>query len=288
MLTCAPPSRPYTKDVVVAMQMRIDALEYELAALHVSAGSTPLPTGVQFYGGPALAPRCVLSPDPYFSLTPLARRNVPQDAFQGALSRCVLSHHTNRLTGGLALNTHGELRFYGPTSSYRTMIADSSSLPRSKVSAAQAFSLTRAPLPTAIPADPVLPRRPPVLEEAFRNRVVRLAFEYGFSQFNLVQEQEFCVDMLERPCVLSFSPASPGEKTDDVVRRNERTSDYSPFLYNIVLAIGCRYLSDSEPSPIEICGEMDDLSTRGDVFISWARYSASLLSLSSAARSVGS
>ena len=58
-LTCASQSRPYTKDVVVAMQMRIDALEYELAALHVSTGSTPLPTGVQFYGGPALAPRYV-------------------------------------------------------------------------------------------------------------------------------------------------------------------------------------------------------------------------------------
>ena len=80
------------------------------------------------------------------------------------------------------------------------MIADSSSIPRSKVTAAQAFSLTRAPIPTAIPADLVLPRRPPVLEEGFRNRVVRLAFEYGFSQFNLVQEHEFCVDMLERPC----------------------------------------------------------------------------------------
>lgn len=43
------------------MQMRIDALEYELAALHMTTGSTPLPTGVQFYGGPALAPRSVLS-----------------------------------------------------------------------------------------------------------------------------------------------------------------------------------------------------------------------------------
>ena len=91
-----------------------------------------------------------------------------------------------------------------------------------------------------------------------------------------------------RTTVRPFLLPWPSSKTNDVERRNDRTSDYSPFLYNIVLAIGCRYLSESEPFPIEICGEMDEPSTRGDVFISWARYSASLLSLSSAARSVGS
>lgn len=40
-----------------------------------------------------------------------------------------------------------------------------------------------------------------MLEDGFRDRVLRLAFEYGFSQFALVQEHEFFKDLIERPCV---------------------------------------------------------------------------------------
>lgn len=37
-------SRPFTRDVVVAMQMRIDSLESELAKMHIERG-TVMPAG---------------------------------------------------------------------------------------------------------------------------------------------------------------------------------------------------------------------------------------------------
>lgn len=129
-----------------------------------------MPAGVQFYAGPPLAPR-----------------NVPADAF----------------TGGLALNTHGELRFYGPTSSYRAVLADHSSINPSQIDAARTFSLTRAPIPGATPADPALPRKPPVLSEAFRDKLIKLAWAYCLSGFGLGQEAEFCHDLRNTPYALS-------------------------------------------------------------------------------------
>lgn len=60
-------------------------------------------------------------------------------------------------------DTQGELRYFGPTSSYRSVIADSSRLKAKNVEAARAYSLTRAPVPGAVPRDPVLPPRPPEL-----------------------------------------------------------------------------------------------------------------------------
>lgn len=53
----------------------------------------------------------------------------------------------------------------------------------------------------------------------------------------------------------------------------ERTQYYSPFLMNVILAVGCRYLDPDDPSyPPEICGLIGDPDTRGDVFVTWARY----------------
>lgn len=175
---------------------------------------------MQFYGGSSLA-----------------TRNIPTDAFQG----------------GLAFNTHGELRFAGPTSSYRAVLADSSKLKETNVEAARAFSLTRAPVPGALPSDPALPRRPPELTKEFRTLLLRLAFEYGL-HFGLVNERRFYRD-------LAISPF-------------HRTPNYSPFLLNVLLAIGSRYLDPAlDDFPREICSDMNDVSTRGDVFINWARCS---------------
>lgn len=36
--------------------------------------------------------------------------------------------------------------------------------------------------------------------------------------------------------------------------------------------IGSRYIDIDQPYPIEICGDLADPSTRGDAFVSWARY----------------
>lgn len=72
----------------------------------------------------------------------------------------------------------------GPTSSYRAVLADSATLSSTNpdmVNAMRAFSLTRAPLPTALPADPALPRRPPELAPDFKVKLLKLAFEYCFS-----------------------------------------------------------------------------------------------------------
>lgn len=133
------------------------------------------------------------------------------------------------------------------------MLADSSRLEVTNVEAARAFSLTRAPIPGALPTDPALPRRPPDLTPEFRSHLLRLAFEYGL-HFGLVNERRFYRD-------LAISPF-------------HRTPNYSPFLLNVLLAIGSRYLDPkADDFPREICADMTDPSTRGDVFINWARYS---------------
>ncbi|KAJ8293875.1 Nitrogen assimilation transcription factor nirA [Rhodotorula toruloides] len=151
--------------------------------------------------------------------------------------------------GGLAFNSHGELRFYGPTSSYRAILAD---VTESSVEAARAWSLTRAPIPYAPPLDPQLPRRPPVLSSEFSAKLIGLAFEHAFSQFGLVDERAFLQDL-----------------TTSATRR---TPHYSPLLLHLVLAFGARYLDPADTSWCrEICSDPSDPSTRGDVFIDWAR-----------------
>ncbi|KAK4335624.1 C6 transcription factor [Rhodosporidium toruloides NP11] [Rhodotorula toruloides] len=198
---------PITKDVVNALQMRIDSLEKELSDLKMDKGDGSKE-------GTATPP-------------------VVADAF----------------AGGLAFNSHGELRFYGPTSSYRAILAD---VTESSVEAARAWSLTRAPIPYAPPLDPQLPRRPPVLSSDFSAKLIGLAFEHAFSQFGLVDERSFLQD-------LTTSATS-------------RTPHYSPLLLHLVLAFGARYLDPADTSwPREICSDPSDPSTRGDVFVDWAR-----------------
>ncbi|KAL8293756.1 hypothetical protein RQP46_000457 [Phenoliferia psychrophenolica] len=75
----------------------------------------------------------------------------------------------------------------------------------------------------------------------FKARLLRLAFEFCFSQFNIVSEREFYADLQMYPY--------------------ERTSFYSPFLLNLVLATGCRYLDPAEDYPKEIDGLWGDSDT---------------------------
>jgi len=210
------------------MQLRIDTLEAQLSALQND--TTPPPPG-HASAEPANGSAPARPTEP--SLTP---RSVPLDAFQG----------------GLALNAHNELRFFGPTSSYRSVVAESISSSSANTNALRSFSLTRAPIPTAAPAEPSLPRRPPELSAELEQRLFGLAFTYCFSTYNLVPERAFYEDLHLRPF--------------------ERTHHYSPFLRNLVLAVGCRYLDPHEPYPPEICGLIGDPDTRGDVFVTWARY----------------
>ncbi|GAA5853879.1 hypothetical protein JCM8547_007483 [Rhodosporidiobolus lusitaniae] len=256
--------KPYTKAVVAAMQLRIDTLEAQLAALGgtVSGGAvggdpstsgvagadhtnaTPALTALNLQGGAGgsngagnggAGPAGTAFPP---GAGPQVPPGAPLDTFQG----------------GLAVNAHGELRFYGPTSSYRAVLADSTNLLNTPatVNAIRAFSLTRAPIPTAAPADPALPRRPPDLTPDFKARLFSLAFEYCFAHYNIVPERQFYADLQMYPF--------------------ERTQFYSPFLMNVILAVGCRYLDPDEEFPPEICGLIGDPETRGDVFITWSRY----------------
>ncbi|KAM0786399.1 hypothetical protein ACM66B_001866 [Microbotryomycetes sp. NB124-2] len=210
--------KPFTRDVVTAMQMRIESLENELAQLQLEKNASQEPSS-RVYG-----------------INPSAAQNTPTDTFQG----------------GLAINAHGELRFYGPTSSYRAVIAEYSAVQKESVDAARALSLTRAPIRGSMPREPELPRRPPDLSPALRSNLIKLAFEFCLSQFGLVDERKFMRDFENYPLY--------------------RTPHYSPFLLQIVLAIGCRYLDPSNQLVPDLCSDPTDASTRGDVFISWARY----------------
>ncbi|GAA5824958.1 hypothetical protein JCM11251_006040 [Rhodosporidiobolus azoricus] len=209
--------KPVTKDIVNALTMRIVALEKELAEVKAQKGiddAVPLNR-------------------PHTSATLASDRPAVTDSF----------------CGGLALNSYGELRFYGPTSSYRAILGEAT---EGSVEAARAWSLTRAPIPYAPPLDPYLPRKPPVLSADLSNRLIGLAFEYCFSQFGLVDERAFLADLSKSA--------------------SQRTANYSPLLLHIVLAVGCRYLDPEDRDfKQELCGDMEDPSTRGDVFINWAR-----------------
>ncbi|BGP17687.1 hypothetical protein JCM10213v2_005726 [Rhodosporidiobolus nylandii] len=208
--------KPVTKEMINAMQGKIDALEAELAALKTGKGVeddvSAFTAGKSGTGG----------------------RPAVSDAF----------------CGGLAYNSTGELRFYGPTSSYRAILSDG--VGASAVEAARAWSLTRAPIPFAPPLDPHLPRRPPVLSRELSDKLIKLAFEFCFSQFQLVDERAFMTDLANSATL--------------------RTPNYSPLLLHVVLGIGSRYLDPDDPLfTRELCSDMDDVSTRGDVFIEWGR-----------------
>lgn len=232
------------------MQHRIDTLEAQLSALTGSSTSVNPDIDIDFHANPAPPLSSTSTTVEPRSKSPAAinylDKTAPQISQTGRL---------DTFQGGLALNAHGELRFYGPTSSYRAVLADSSSILNTPttVQAVRTFSLTRAPIPTAAPADPSLPRRPPELSHELKGKILSLAFEYCFSHYNIVPEAQFYQDFQLHPY--------------------ERTQNYSPFLLNTILAVGCRYLDpDEDEFPPEICGLIGDKETRGDVFITWARY----------------
>ncbi|BGP42685.1 hypothetical protein JCM10450v2_006792 [Rhodotorula kratochvilovae] len=293
--------KPYTKAVVQAMQLRIDTLEAQLAALTgqpvpESLGA-PSSNGMDIDSVSPLEPGSTSTSPAFLSLSisgeagssnagggglpvnghaagpaapapgstvPAAKPGAGVPAVSGPTSMSFAEgsapqvnpnpNNLDTFQGGLAINAHGELRFYGPTSSYRAVLADSTSLLNTPttVNAIRAFSLTRAPIPTASPADPALPRRPPELSPDFKVKLLNLAFEYCFAHYNIVPERQFFSDLQMYPF--------------------ERTQFYSPFLMNVILAVGCRYLDPEEYYPPEICGLIGDPDTRGDVFITWSRY----------------
>ncbi|KAK4048987.1 hypothetical protein OIO90_005622 [Microbotryomycetes sp. JL221] len=250
--------KPFTKAMVQALQLRIDTLEQQLKTANAKLGLTDTAnlaaTNVTVNDVPEQDWRNATSAD---------AQSVQQSASVGLevqISRPGTSHGQrgppiDAFSGGLALNSHGELRYYGPTSSYRAVLADAAAAAASNetVEAIRAFSLTRAPIPAAVaaPAEPALPRRPPDLAPELKAKMFSLAFEHCFSQFDLVPKREFLHDSEHRPF--------------------ERTSNSSPFLINCVLAIGSRYL-ESDEVPEGACSIASDLDTRGDVFATYARH----------------
>ncbi|SCZ99431.1 BZ3500_MvSof-1268-A1-R1_Chr7-2g09530 [Microbotryum saponariae] len=154
-----------------------------------------------------------------------------------------------RAAGGLARNAHGELRFFGPGSTHILMAQSAANQQSLEQSAAQI--LTRAPNPR-IANSLAIPPRPPELDPVFRARLLRLAFDYALPLFQVVDERRFLSELNAHP--------------------DDRTDAYSPFMLNIVLGIGCRYLDPEEDIPREVCSDPNDLSTKGDVFINYARF----------------
>jgi len=87
-----------------------------------------------------------------------------------------------------------------------------------------------------------------------------------------VPERQFFADWQRYPSVPSSPLLSHLPDASVVVRSLERTQSYSPFLLNVTLAVGCRYLGSDDDYPPEICGLLGDFDTRGDVFVTWSRY----------------
>ncbi|KAM0753548.1 hypothetical protein T439DRAFT_377732 [Meredithblackwellia eburnea MCA 4105] len=219
--------KPFTKDVVDALKLRITTLESELASLR-GPGDAPL---LEILGA---QPTEQTKETTSASVTEQAKEAQPpaQDVF----------------LGGLAYNSHGEFRFYGPTSSFRAVVVDESRISGFEVEAARSSSLTQSHDTQQAPLHPLPPPFPPMLEPALRERLIQYAFVYT----GLVYEQEFYRDM-----DLSLTT---------------RTDFWSAFLYFVVLGTGSRYLAADEDFPIEICSDPNDVTTRGDVFVDYARF----------------
>ncbi|GAA5988920.1 hypothetical protein JCM11641_002915 [Rhodosporidiobolus odoratus] len=249
--------KPYTKAVVQAMQLRIDTLEAQLTALTGAPSSSSTSNASNPLDSTNNTPAMLtLNLDGTSSAAHSGPGPTSLSFAEGSQPQVNPNpQNLDTFQGGLAVNAHGELRFYGPTSSYRAVLADTTSILNTPatVNAIRAFSLTRAPIPTAAPADPALPRRPPDLSPDFKAKLFNLAFEYCFAHYNIVPERQFYSDLQMFPF--------------------ERTQFYSPFLMHCILAVGCRYLDPEEDDyPAEICGLIGDPDTRGDVFVTWARY----------------
>lgn len=146
-------SRPYTREVVEALQQQIVSLEAKLAAMSTGASSSttsiPSPTN---NGGP-------LSP--------------PSVAH-------VLPGSEDPVDGGLAHNAHGEVRFYGPGSAM-SVLADAAAS-TGALRAAQHAALTQACAPLS-EFDNAPPPMPPQLTPELQSRLLHNAFEYALAGF---------------------------------------------------------------------------------------------------------
>ncbi|ORY78911.1 hypothetical protein BCR35DRAFT_100561 [Leucosporidium creatinivorum] len=190
--------KPYTREVVEALQQQIVSLEAQVAALSTSGGPT---TGVSpaNSGGPLSPP----SADTY-----------------------VLPHSEDPVDGGLATNAHGEVRFYGPGSAM-SVLADAAASTEA-LRAAQHAALTQAAAPQS-EFDYAPPPTPPVLAPELQSRLLSNAFGFALAGFQLVDERAFYAQLIQDP--------------------SARTQHYSPFMLNVLLGIGCRYLDPAEAFP---------------------------------------
>lgn len=117
--------------------------------------------------------------------------------------------------------------------------------------AAQHAALTQAAAPQA-EFDYAPPPTPPVLAPELQSRLLTNAFSFALAGFQLVDERAFYAQLIQDP--------------------SARTQHYSPFMLNVLLGIGCRYLDPAEAFPRAVCSDPNDSATRGDAFINFARY----------------
>lgn len=147
----------------------------------------------------------------------------------------------------------GEVRFFGGSSSYSTVCTDAVE-DSGIINPIRARALTHGLGPDSVPCDdPITPPRPPALPTELLTEILSLAFEFCLSQFGLVNERRFYADMAANP--------------------RRRTSHYSPVLYYVILAMGCKYLEPSRHEMVsKTCTDPNDFATRGAVYINWARF----------------
>ncbi|KAK4055461.1 hypothetical protein OIV83_000007 [Microbotryomycetes sp. JL201] len=156
--------KPYTREVVEALQQQISSLEAKIASMQSLSASSP---------------------------SSLSGISPPS-----ASSHSVAETANDSLAGGLARNAHGELRFYGPGSAM-SVLADAAASAEG-LKAARHAAVTQAPNPLAIITyDP--PPSPPVLSSELSSRILRYAFEFAVPAFCLVDERSFYADMAACP-----------------------------------------------------------------------------------------
>ncbi|KAK4057784.1 hypothetical protein OIO90_001003 [Microbotryomycetes sp. JL221] len=152
--------KPYTREVVEALQQQIASLEAKIASMSALSASSP-------------STLAGISPPSAASLQTTDATN-------------------DSLAGGLAHNAHGE----GPGSAM-SVLADAAASSEG-LRAARHAALTQAPNPLAIITHEP-PPPPPVLPPEVSSRILRNAFEYALPAFCLVDERSFYADMAEYP-----------------------------------------------------------------------------------------
>lgn len=155
--------RPFTREVVEALQQQIVSLEAKLAATASgsieSADADPVPAATQ--------------------------EQAASETTEGQPS-------AETIEGGLSTNRHGEIRYFGPLSSM-SVLADAAASAEG-LQAARYAALTQACEPfNAIDYQP--PPKPPPLSQELQGRLLRYAFEYALPAFCLVDERRFYADM---------------------------------------------------------------------------------------------